>query len=81
MAKDSVPVGAPADPDAMLALVKHQVSHEWEEGGLSPERLDRCVGEAVATVSVGRVATFASVLALRRVRACVRAGTCDGDDF
>lgn len=64
----------------MRALVRHQASQEWEDGGMSPDLLDRCVGEAVAVVSAGPVATFASVLALRLVRACIRARTCDGED-
>ena len=81
MAKDSVPAGAPTDPDAVRLLVRNQVSQEWTDGGLPPQLLDRCVGDAVAAVSSGRVTTFATVLALRRVRSCIRAGTCDCDDW
>lgn len=81
MAKTSIPAGAPKDPAAIVALVRQQTVHEWEDGGLPPDLLDRCVHDAVAAVTDGRVGTFTAVLALRRVRGCIRAGTCDGEDF
>jgi len=81
MARRDLPAGVPTNPEGVAALVKHQVAEEWQESGLAPEPLDRCVHDAVATVAAGRVSTFAAVLALRRVRACARARGCDGDDF
>jgi hypothetical protein len=43
--------------------------------------LDRCVEEAVAGLAGSRVTTYVPLLALRRVRGCIRAGTCDSEDF
>lgn len=39
--------------------------------------LEGCVVEAVAALRNSRVTAFVPLLALRRVRCCIRAGTCD----
>ena len=81
MPRDNVPAGVPKDPAAMVELVKQQAAEEWEEGGLPPDLLDSCARRAVASALSGSVTTFVPVLALRRLRACIRAGTCDGEHF
>ena len=42
--------------------------------------LDDCVREAVSRVWDSAVPTFVPLLALRHVRCCIRAGTCDCGD-
>ena len=42
--------------------------------------LDDCVREAVSEVWDSAVPTFVPLLALRHVRCCIRAGTCDCGD-
>lgn len=48
-----------------------------ELDGASFPDLDRCVTEAVAALSGGTVAGFVPLLAMRHVRCCIRAGSCD----
>jgi hypothetical protein len=43
--------------------------------------LDHCVREAVESLRDSHLTTFVPLLALRRVRACIRAGTCDCDEW
>ncbi len=68
--------------DAVVAAVYRRATEECAEDRCSiAQHLDGCVREAVDAVWDGRVKTFVPVLALRRVRACIRAGACDGDEF
>lgn len=46
-------------------------------GGATFPDLDRCVIDAVARLSGGTVAGFVPLLALREVRCCIAAGSCD----
>ena len=39
--------------------------------------LERCVSESVESLLDARVTNHLSIFALRRVRCCIRAGTCD----
>ena len=69
-------------PDGVVAAVYRRASEECATGHCPIARqLEGCVRDAVAAVWDGRVKTFVPVLALRRVRACIRAGTCECDDF
>ena len=43
--------------------------------------LDRCVRDAVAELWDRPVKTFVPLLALRRVRSCIRVGSCDSEEF
>jgi hypothetical protein len=70
----------PNDPEAIVALVKREAEEECLDDQLTPPVLDRCVRDAVAGLWASEIKTFVPLLALRRVRGCVRAGTCDGTD-
>ena len=72
----------PTTPDGIVAQVSRRADEECagDSCRIGPQ-LDACVRDAVDAVWDGRVKTFVPVLALRRVRACIRAGTCDGDEF
>jgi hypothetical protein len=71
----------PSDRESVVALVKREAEEEWQDARLSPRGLDSCAREAVESMRESQVATFVPLLALRRVRACIRAGTCDCDDW
>jgi len=71
----------PTDPDVMVAAVKRQAEEECLDGQLVPSALDRCVREAVFGLWDSSVKTYLPLLALRRVRCCVRARTCDCDEW
>jgi hypothetical protein len=64
----------------MIALVHREAREAWEAAVLPPSHLDGCVQEAVEALRASRVRTFVPLLALCRVRACIRAGTCDCED-
>jgi hypothetical protein len=71
-----------SDPRAIVARVLREAREECppERCPIAP-MLDRCVEEAVAGLGGSRVTTYVPLLALRRVRGCIRAGTCDSEDF
>ena len=71
----------PADPEAVVALVWRAAAEECPPGvcPVAPV-LDRCVRESVAAFGASRVRTFVPLPALRRVRSCIRAGTCDTEE-
>jgi hypothetical protein len=71
----------PGDRESMVVLVLREASEEWQAARLPPPDLDACVREAVETLWESEVRTFVPLLALRRVRACIRAGTCDSDEW
>ena len=71
----------PADAEAIVGLVKREAEEECSDERLPPPELDRCVREAVDGLWDSRIKTFVPLFALRRVRGCIRAGTCDGDDW
>ena len=71
----------PDDADAIVGLVKRGAAEECADERLPPPALDRCVREAVDALWDSRIKTFVPLFALRRVRCCIRAGTCDCDDW
>lgn len=60
---------------AMITRVRQKAIEEM--GGADFPDLDRCVEQAVRTVSTGTVSAFVPQLALREVRCCIQAGACD----
>lgn len=71
----------PTNHEELVALVVREAEDEWQETHLPSRLLDHCAREAVDGLWDGQVKTFVPLLALRRVRACIRAGTCDCDDW
>ncbi len=71
----------PADAEVVVGLVRREAAEECSAGHLPPPELDRCVREAVGELWGSRISTFVPLLALRRVRCCIRAGTCECDDW
>jgi hypothetical protein len=71
----------PNDQESTVALVTREAAEECRDDRLPPLVLDHCVRESVASLSGSRIMTFVPLLALRRVRACIRAGTCDCDEW
>jgi hypothetical protein len=69
------------DQESTIALVTREAQEECQDGGLPPLVLDHCVREAVDSLRGSHITTFVPLLALRRVRACIRAGTCDCDEW
>lgn len=69
----------PGQPDgavqAMIDRVRRTALMELD-GATFPD-LDDCVIGAVTTLSQGNVAGFVPLLAIRHVRCCIRAGSCD----
>lgn len=51
-----------------------------ELDGASFPELDACVAETVTSLSAGHVGGFVPLLAIRHVRCCIRARTCDCGD-
>ena len=78
---DNVFAAVPSDPEAIVALVRREAEEECLDDQLSPPVLDGCVRDAVKGLWDSRIKTFVPLLALRRVRCCVRARTCAGDDW
>jgi hypothetical protein len=71
----------PSDPESVVALVTREAAEECQDDRLPPQVLDHCVREAVESLRGSHVTKFVPLLALRRVRACIRAGTCDCDEW
>jgi hypothetical protein len=69
----------PNDQESTVALVTREAAEECQDDRLPPLVLDSCVRETVASLRGSHITTFVPFLALRRVRACIRAGTCDCD--
>ena len=69
------------DQEGTVALVTREAQEECRDGRLPPLVLDSCVHEAVESLRGSHITTFVPLLALRRVRACIRAGTCDCDEW
>jgi hypothetical protein len=69
------------DFERIVALVKREAAEECAAGAcLVAPMLDRCVRESVSAFDASRIRSYVPSLALRRVRGCIRAGHCDGDD-
>ena len=71
----------PSDQGSVVALVTREAADECQNDRLPPLVLDHCVREAVESLRDSRLTTFVPLLVLRRVRACIRAGTCDCDEW
>ena len=73
---------APTEFDAIVALVRREAAEECAPGTcpIAPV-LERCVRDSVAELWDSRIETFVPLLALRRVRGCIRAGTCNTEEF
>jgi hypothetical protein len=67
---------------AAIALVLGQARQECppEHCAIAP-MLEACVHEAVVAIEASAVPTYVPLLALRRVRSCIRAGTCDTEEW
>ncbi len=71
--------GQPAiSQQAVVNRVTREAAEECEVGScaIAPV-LDDCVAAAVQAVWESRIKAFVPLLALRHVRCCIRAGTCD----
>ena len=68
----------PSDAESIVAWLKRAALEECAAGAcLVHPVLDRCARDAVFELWDSPVKTFVPLLALRRVRCCVRAGSCD----
>ena len=77
---DTRPTGG-HDSQTVVAIVTRGALEECGPDGCPINAvLDACVHEAVTRVWDSVVPTFVPLLALRRVRCCIRAGTCDCGD-
>jgi hypothetical protein len=72
----------PSEQHAMVEQVWRKAAEECPPGAcvLAPA-LEACARDAVEALWDSRIKTFVSLLALRRVRACIRAGTCTIEEF
>ena len=71
----------PNDQESTVTLVTREAQEECQDDRLTPLVLDSCVREAVESLRASHITTFVPLLALRRVRTCIRAGTCDCDEW
>lgn len=69
------------DPDVIIREVRRRAAEECLDEQLAADALDRCVHDAVTELWGSEVKTFVPLLALRRVRFCLQAGTCDCEEF
>jgi hypothetical protein len=69
------------DFEHIVALVRREAEEECAPGAcLVAPVLDRCVRESVSAFEASRIRSYVPLLALRRVRCCIRAGRCDCGD-
>ena len=68
------------DPESIVSLVRREAEEECPDDHVFAPELDRRVHDAVVELSDSRIKTFVPLLALRRVRGCVRARPCDSED-
>lgn len=69
---------SPTSQQAVINRVKREAAEECETGSCAVAPvLDDCVAAAVRALWGSRVKAFVPLLALRHVRCCIRAGTCD----
>ncbi len=70
------------DVDTVVANVMRAASEECEPGAcLVHSVLEPCAREAVTTLWDSPIKAHVPLLALRRVRACIRAGSCDTTEW
>jgi hypothetical protein len=66
----------PDDAEQVVAIVRREAGEECPDGHPIAGMLDECVRDSVLGLWDSRIKTFVPLLALRRVRACARAGSC-----
>jgi hypothetical protein len=68
----------PTEYQAIAELVYRSAQEECAPGAcpVAPF-LERCVAESVERLLDARITSHVNIFALRRVRCCIRAGTCD----
>lgn len=72
----------PSDVNTVVALVRREAMEECHAGACVVRPvLETCVRDAVSELWDSRIKTFIPLLSLRRVRYCIRVGTCDTDIF
>jgi hypothetical protein len=69
--------GLPIDPERVARLVRREAEEECRDGRFRALALERRVRDAVAALRGSRITAFVPLLALREVRCCLRAGSCD----
>lgn len=68
----------PTSQQAVIDRVRREAREECEPGSCAVAAvLDACVESAVLALWGSRIKVFVPLLALRQVRCCIRAGTCD----
>ena len=71
----------PDDLERVVALVTREAREECAPGACPIDPvLEECTRDAVANLWNSRIKTFVPLLALRRVRCCIRAGGCHCGD-
>lgn len=68
---------APRDAESIVSLVKREAAEECPADHRLAAEFDACVEDTVAELWASRIKTYVPLLALRRVRCCIRAGSCD----
>jgi len=69
------------DPETVIREVRRLADEDQvSAGGMAASVLDQCVRDAVLELWDGKVRTFVPLLAMRRVRSCVRAGGCNATE-
>ena len=72
----------PNDVESVVALVKREAVEECAADACPIFwAIDDCTQNAVTSLWDSRVKTFVPLLALRRVRSCIRAGTCETSEW
>jgi hypothetical protein len=72
----------PDDPESVVAIVKREAVEECANDACPIFwALDDCTRDAVSSYWGSRVKTFVPLLALRRVRSCIKAGTCETSEW
>lgn len=71
----------PDEVEAVVALVRHEVEECPPDGCALSPALDACVQQSVDELWTSRIKTYVPLLPLRRVRGCIRTGTCDDEEF
>ncbi len=74
---DSPIGGIASDLESVVAIVVREATEECEPGAcLVHSVLDACTRDAVTRLWASEIRAYVPLLALRRVRACIRAGSC-----
>ena len=67
----------PSDDTTRSVIDRVRQAALLELDGASFPELDACVTDAVTSLSSGTIGGFVPLLAIRHVRCCIRAGSCD----